>query len=297
MSACVCQGSVTHGCHSWVLWQCHLHSRHVLFYVSLRLRVCSSRALSHLRALFRVEVWCLDPGTFGFMLGFGHSHSMCPSVSFWEHAVSSSLSRVLFCPPVLCFVLLHAVHVLSAAWIHVISCAVWHAACFFHGLPAFMLSCLVWTCGLWVFSLAACLCPVLHNVLSCQFVLTPPILFPDYWLICPTCLSSLPSSFAPFIISLCLQSCASSSLNFSCLLPCQAVLFSPMGGFVCLFVLFKFLQIKSHLLHHWVLASSLHPQPWQCRLALSNFCSDCLRWQPWIIYLYLYKYYYYYFFF
>ncbi len=22
MSACVCQGSVTHGCHSWVLWQC-----------------------------------------------------------------------------------------------------------------------------------------------------------------------------------------------------------------------------------------------------------------------------------
>ncbi len=24
-------------------------------------------------------------------------------------------------------------------------------------------------------------------MLSCQFVLTPPILFPDYWLICPTC--------------------------------------------------------------------------------------------------------------
>ncbi len=162
MSACVCQGSVTHGCHSWVLWQCHLHSRHVLFYVSLRLRVCSSRALSHLRALFRVGVWCLDPGTFGFMLEFGHSHSMCPSVSFWEHAVSSSLSRVLFCPRVLCFVVLHAVHVLSAAWIHVIYCAVWHAACFFHGLPAFMLSCLVWTRGLWVFLLAACLCPVLH---------------------------------------------------------------------------------------------------------------------------------------
>ncbi len=46
------------------------------------------------------------------------------------------------------------------------------------------------------------------HVLSSQFVLTPPILLPDYWLICPTCLSSLPFSFAPFIFSLCLQSCA-----------------------------------------------------------------------------------------
>ncbi len=51
---------------------------------------------------------------------------------------------------------------LSAACIHVISCAVWHAACVFHWLRAFVLSCLVWTCGLWVFSLAACSCPVLH---------------------------------------------------------------------------------------------------------------------------------------
>ncbi len=32
---------------------------------------------------------------------------------------------------------------LSAAWIHVISCAVWHAACVFHWLRAFMLSCFV----------------------------------------------------------------------------------------------------------------------------------------------------------
>ncbi len=41
-------------------------------------------------------------------------------------------------------------------------CAVWHAACVFHWLRALMLSCLVWTCGLWVFSLTACSSPVLH---------------------------------------------------------------------------------------------------------------------------------------
>ncbi len=151
--------------------------------------------------------------------------------------------RVLCC--------LHTVRVLSATSIRVMSCAVWHAACVFHLLRAFMFSCLVWTHGLWVFPLAACSCPVLHmaGVLFAGHVLvflfcvstwlclsflcamyshvnlswTPPILFPDYWLICPTCLSSLPSSFAPFIISLCLQSCASSSSNVSCsclALPC-----------------------------------------------------------------------------
>ncbi len=43
-----------------------------------------------------------------------------------------------------------------------VSCAVWHAACVFHWLRAFMLSCLVWTRGLWVLSLAVCSCPVLH---------------------------------------------------------------------------------------------------------------------------------------
>ncbi len=58
-----------------------------------------------------------------------------------------------------------------------------------------------------------------------SIVLTPPILLPDYWLICPTCLSSLPSSFAPFIFSLCLQSCASSSsFHPGCILPSTALL-------------------------------------------------------------------------
>ncbi len=104
---------------------------------------------------------------------------------------------------------------LSDACIHVMSCAVWHTAHVFHWLRAFMLSCLVWTRGLWVFSLAACSCPVLHMAgnlfcwpCACVFVLcehmafvfvlcvpcalmsivlTPPILLPDYWLISPTC--------------------------------------------------------------------------------------------------------------
>ncbi len=67
--------------------------------------------------------------------------------------------------------------------------------------------------------------------------LDPPILLPDYWLICPTCVF-LVTSFAPFIISLCLQSCASSSSHVSCpalscpVLPCQACqlsCFSPTG--------------------------------------------------------------------
>ncbi len=87
------------------------------------------------------------------------------SVSFWEHAVSSSLCRVLFCLRVL----LHVVRVLSAACIHVMSCGVWHAACVFNGLHAVMLSCLKWTRGLWVFLLAPCLCPVLH--MASDFVL------------------------------------------------------------------------------------------------------------------------------
>ncbi len=59
-----------------------------------------------------------------------------------------------------------------------------------------------------------------------SIVLTPPVLFPDYWLICPTCVISLPSSFAPFIISLCLQSCVSSSSYVVCDQLCPAL---PLG--------------------------------------------------------------------
>ncbi len=139
---------------------------------------------------------------------------------------------------------------------------------------ALLSTCVLWCCTQFVFLSAACFhvvmscvsCPVLHMAAelfcwpcACVFVLcehmafvlvfcvlcalvsivlAPPILFPDYWLICPTFFYSLPSSFAPFIISLCLQSCASSSLMLpwwylalSCLAKpgCQLSCFSSTG--------------------------------------------------------------------
>ncbi len=56
-----------------------------------------------------------------------------------------------------------------------------------------------------------------------SILLTPPILLTDYWLIFPTCLPSLHSSFAPIIISLRLQSCASSSSMLPCVVSCLAL--------------------------------------------------------------------------
>ncbi len=151
-----------------------------------KLPVCSSRALSRLRALFCVGAWCSDPGT--HVLSYGSCWGLdtrAPSSVLCERAVSSLLGRALSCPRVL--------------WCARSSCLYW--------LHAFML-CLVWTCGLWVFSLAACSCPVLHMAgdlfcwpCACVFVLcehiafvlvfsvscalmlivlTPPILLPDY---------------------------------------------------------------------------------------------------------------------
>ncbi len=142
-------------------------------------------------------------------------------VLMWERVVSSSLgpwgssgrvySLSSFCFLLFCLVLCGTQLV------------------FFTGCVLSCLSCFVWTSGLWVSLLAACSCPVLPLVgylfcwpCACVFVLcehmachsccvpcalmsivlTSPILFPDYWLICPTCVISLPSSFAPFIISL-----------------------------------------------------------------------------------------------
>ncbi len=74
-----------------------------------------------------------------------------------------------------CFVVLHAVSCfLSAACVHVISsCAVWHAACVFHWLHA---SCCHVLCEHVTSVLVFCV----PYVLSCQFVLTPPILLPVY---------------------------------------------------------------------------------------------------------------------
>ncbi len=62
-----------------------------------------------------------------------------------SHCVSVRLEfarRALSCPRVLCGVARSFVF-LSAACIHVMSCAVWHAAHVSHWLRAFMSSCLV----------------------------------------------------------------------------------------------------------------------------------------------------------
>ncbi len=114
------------------------------FHVSVRIRVCSNRALSRLCALFHVGALCSDPGThvlsFGFVSGFGHSRStfclfveVCGLEFARPHALLSMC--VLWCCTQFVFS--------SAACINVISCAVWHAACVSHWLCAFMLSCLV----------------------------------------------------------------------------------------------------------------------------------------------------------
>ncbi len=147
-------------------------------------------ALSRLRALFRVGAWCSDPGThvlsFGFVSG-SDTRAPCLVVCLCFDFLSCLLCLscvVIFVTflcchiPVLFLVFLvrdtrwlsrSSVHVcctqfvfLSAVCIRVMSCTMWHAACVFHWLRAFMLSCLVWTRGLWVLSLAVCSCPVFH---------------------------------------------------------------------------------------------------------------------------------------
>ncbi len=113
------------------------------FHVSAQFRVCSCHALSCPRALFHIDAWCSDPGThvlsFGFVSGFVHSRStfclfvrVCSLEFARPHALLSTC--VLLCCTQFVFYRLRA---------FVISCAVWHAACVFHWLCAFMLSYLV----------------------------------------------------------------------------------------------------------------------------------------------------------
>ncbi len=229
---------------------------------------------------------------------FGSRHS-CLEVWFGDRVRTLSLHVLSYCVSV-------RSRVRSTVHSSVHMCfVVWHAACVFYWLHAFMLSCLVWTRGLWVFSLAACL----HMAVICfaghvlvffvlcehmafilvfcvpcalvSIVLTPPILLPDYWLICPTCLPSLPSLFSPFIISLldCLQSCASSSLMLPCVvfclalpsLCCQSVF--PYGVFFvcCCFVLYFTNKAHSPAQLSPYLIS---PQPWQYKLAKRGLSRD-----------------------
>ncbi len=112
-----------------VLWQSPDTPVMSCFHVSVRLWARSCRALSRLHALFHVGAWCSDPGTlvlsFGFVSGLGHSRStfclivwVCGLEFARPHALLSTC--VLWCCTQFVF--------LSAACIHVISCAVWHAA-------------------------------------------------------------------------------------------------------------------------------------------------------------------------
>ncbi len=157
-------------------------------------------------------------------------------VLLWTRVVSSSLGP---CAPLsVCIRCLR--FAFSCFVLFCVACSL----CFSTGYMFLCLSCFVWTRNLWVSLLAACSCPGLHMACDsvllamCLYfcfvwahgfchsfcvpcavmsiVLTPPILYPDYWLNCPTCVSLLPSSFAPFIISLCLQSCVRSSSNVVC---------------------------------------------------------------------------------
>ncbi len=109
-----------------------------------------------------------------------------------------------------------------------------HTVCVFISC---VLSCYVLSCLSWLLSCFRVPCALM------SIVLTLPILFPDYWFSCPACCPSLPSSFAPYLFSLCLKSCASSFLYQPWLCPalpcpvqpCQDLLpacFTLQGSFV-----------------------------------------------------------------
>ncbi len=89
--------------------------------------------LSRLRTLFHVGAWCLDPGThvlsFGFVWGFGHSLStLCLFVGVCGLEFARLHTLLSMCVLLCCMQFVF----LSAVCIHVISFAVWHAACVFH---------------------------------------------------------------------------------------------------------------------------------------------------------------------
>ncbi len=93
---------------------------------------------------------CLE---FRFVSGFGHSRSIfCHCVSARSRVRSAPCYTVHSCPRVFCCVARSSCF--YAACIYVMSCAVLHTAGVFHWLCAFVFSCLVWTRGVSVFSLA-----------------------------------------------------------------------------------------------------------------------------------------------
>ncbi len=254
-------------CHSWVLWQSPDTPSCLYSYERMCSSVLETCTLSCLRPCFALERGVRIPGT-----------HVLVSVSCW----GSDTSRSIFCLVVwVCWCL-------DFARPHTLSTVLCLCFCtqlvVFIALRAFMLSCLVWTCGLWLFSLAEYLClfctwlviGFAGHVLVFSFVhwaqgfclsslcamcshvncLDPTHLVTWYWLICPPVFPRYTSSFAPFIISLCLQFCASLSsfhcrifsvLALPCLVSCPVF---PLRGSFCLIILFSL--NKAHLLHNWV---------------------------------------------
>ncbi len=206
-------------------------------------------------------------------------------------------------------VLLHAVRVFIGC-VHscYVFCCVAHSLCFslaacFHvvmscvntRLMSILISCVLVSCfahGWWFLLLAMCLCFcfvwahgfVFVFCVPCalmSIVLTPPILLPDYWLICPTCVSLVtllicslfillvlaflcqfvvvPLYPVPALPCLVLPCLVMPFLVVPCLVvPCPVLpdFFPPRGSFGCLFC-FIFLINKSPSL--CTTESSLHP--------------------------------------
>ncbi len=139
------------------------YSRHVLFsHERAASRVLEPCALS---SVCLVSCWSVVFGSRHSCLEFRfrvrvrtlalHVLSHCVSVRSRVRLATRSSVHV-------CFVVLHAVRVFIGC-MHscYVLCCVARSLCI-HWLHAFMLSCLVWTRCLWVFSLAAYSCPVLH---------------------------------------------------------------------------------------------------------------------------------------
>ncbi len=196
----------------------------------------------------------------GFVTEPSYSHHVLFSR---ESAVSSLLGRALFCPCVFCGVArsscFHRLHAFTLCLVLCGTQLVYSLAVCFHGvmfcvntwLMSFLISCVFVSCfehGWWFVLLAMCLCFCFvwaHDF--CLSFLCVMCSHVNSWLLfhLPH-LSSLVTLLICYLYNL---------LVFAVL--CR-------GSFCCCFVLFFIsCKIKPILLHNWVLASSLHPQPCQ----------------------------------
>ncbi len=191
-----------------VLWQSPDTPFMSCFYLSALLSECLVLCWS---VVFGSRHSCLE---FRFRVGVRtlalHVLSHCVSVRLEFARPHALLSTCVVC------VVLHAVRVFIGC-VHscYVLCCVARSSCFSLAACFHVVVSCVNTRGLWVFSLAACSCPVLHMAgdlfcwpCACVFVLcehmafvlvfcvpcalmsivlTPPILLPDYWFICLTC--------------------------------------------------------------------------------------------------------------